>query len=102
MYELYKCTHISSYYLQCVREIGGCPSILRTDAGTENSTLAFVQPILRHYHNDEFAQERSFRYGPSISNQVFTILGPFNISPYSDRELKHRELKHSGVTYVTN
>lgn len=82
--------YISSYYIQCVCEIeggsqisalqhrynnylyglSGCPSILRTDAGSENSTLAFVQPILRHYHTDEFAQERSFRYGPSISNQV--------------------------------
>ena len=48
----------------------GCPSILRTDAGTENSMLSVIQPIFRHNNTDEFAQERSFRYGRSTSNQV--------------------------------
>ena len=48
----------------------GCPSIGRTDAGTENSALAVIQPILRHNHTDEFAQEKSHRYGKSTTNQV--------------------------------
>ena len=48
----------------------GCPSVLRTDAGTENPVLSLVQPILCHLHNDDFIQERSFRYGRSTSNQV--------------------------------
>ena len=82
--------YIASYFFNCVREAGGakhlsyikliiiiicvmslgCPTIMRTDAGTENSILAVVQPMLRHYHSDDFSQERSFLYGRSTSNQV--------------------------------
>ena len=51
----------------------GCPSIVRTDAGTENSALAVIQPILRHSHTDEFAQEKSHRYGKSTTNQVLNM-----------------------------
>ena len=51
----------------------GCPSIVRTDAGTENLALAVIQPILRHSHTDEFAQEKSHRYGKSTTNQVLKI-----------------------------
>lgn len=47
-----------------------CPSILRTDIGTENSTIALIQPILRHGHTDSLAGENSHRYGKSTSNQV--------------------------------
>ena len=85
---------IASFYFQCVRETGGsfreeelkyiailrnvmfhagCLSLVRTDAGTENSALAVVQPILRHCHTDEFAQEKSHRYGKSITNQVLKM-----------------------------
>ena len=37
----------------------GCPRVLRTDRGTENSLLAVIQPVLRHYHGDSLAQEKS-------------------------------------------
>ena len=80
---------IASFFLNCVHEneglykiravvanykqthlLTGCPSILRTDAGTENSSLAYIQPVLRHNHSDEFAKESSHRYGKSTTNQV--------------------------------
>lgn len=80
---------IASFFINCVREneglykirtvvanykqthlLTGYPSILRTDAGTENSSLAYIQPVLRHNHSDEFAKESSHRYGKSTTNQV--------------------------------
>ena len=51
----------------------GTPCILRTDLGTENSTLAFMQPFLRRNHSDRFHGIESFRYGMSTSNQVCAI-----------------------------
>ena len=48
----------------------GCPGIVRTDRGTENSTVAFLQPFLRRNGRDRLAGERSFQYGKSASNQV--------------------------------
>ena len=45
---------------------------MRTDLGTENSIIAFVQPTLRGFHQDELAGEKSFHYGKSTSNQVCT------------------------------
>ena len=43
---------------------------LRCDLGTENTTLAFIQPYLRQLGSDNFAGEKSFRYGRSTSNQA--------------------------------
>ena len=48
----------------------GCPSIIRSDHGTENTILASTHMALRHYHNDEFSGEKSFRYGASTTNTV--------------------------------
>ena len=47
-----------------------CPAIVRSDYGTENSSLASVQIALRYHHEDEFAKEKSFIYGQSKSNIV--------------------------------
>lgn len=46
------------------------PSIVRSDHGTENTTLAACHMALRHEHNDEFNGERSFRFGASTTNTV--------------------------------
>ena len=46
------------------------PRILRTDCGTENTNLAFIQRYLRRSHADCFSGMESFRYGRSVSNQV--------------------------------
>ena len=43
------------------------------DKGTENVKVAGVQYALRAEHSDEFAREKSFRYGSSPSNIVICI-----------------------------
>ena len=48
----------------------GCPTVLRSDYGTENSTLAAVQIALRYDHEDTLARDKSFLYGSSKHNVV--------------------------------
>ena len=57
----------------------GCPLILRTDLGTENSQISVFQPVLRHYHTDSLHGSRSFRYGRSVSNQVMNYFDSFHV-----------------------
>ncbi|XP_065888426.1 uncharacterized protein [Dysidea avara] len=60
---------IAGYYLECVRTLKGCPTIVRSDRGTENCNVAFLQPFLRESCDDQFRGEKSFMYGKSTSNQ---------------------------------
>ena len=53
---------IAQYYLDCVRQVGGIPKIIRADCGTENVNVAVLQ---RFFHN----QDQSFLYGKSSCNQ---------------------------------
>lgn len=78
--------YICRYYLETLEKLGGsysynyhgnpeflligCPAILRSDYGTENSILAAIQIALRYEHGDSLAKERSFIYGPSKNNVV--------------------------------
>ena len=48
----------------------GCPRILRTDPGTENTLLSAVQCTFRRDANDDFAGGKAHRYGKSVFNQV--------------------------------
>ena len=48
----------------------GCPSIIRSDCGTENTSLASAQMALRHEHDDAFSGDKSFRFGSSTTNTV--------------------------------
>ena len=41
--------------------------------GTENATIAVVQPVLRHSGDDSFTGGASHRYGKSTANQVWHI-----------------------------
>jgi hypothetical protein len=59
---------IAHYYVQCVQSLGVCPTVLRTDCGTENGSMAAVQSLLRRVHGDS-QSDHSHRYGTSISNQ---------------------------------
>ena len=59
--------------IQCSGFIAGCPQILRTDMGTENATIAVVQPVLRHSGDDSFTVAASHHYGKSTANQVWHI-----------------------------
>ena len=45
-------------------------TILRSDYGTENATLATIHVTFRLQHSDSFAGEKSFMYGSSESNIV--------------------------------
>ena len=51
-------------------EFLGVPTIVRSDCGTENSSLAACHMMLRHDHTDEFSGEKSYRYGSSTTNTV--------------------------------
>jgi hypothetical protein len=60
---------IAELYLNCVKDIGGCPQRVRTDCGTENVVLAGMQCYLRAEGLDEFSGEKSHNYGSSPANQ---------------------------------
>ncbi len=49
---------VATYYNNCVKELEGCPVLLRTDPGTENGIIASMQCVLR-------GNEDAHRYGPS-------------------------------------
>ena len=60
---------IANYFLKCVRGIGGTPTILRSDCGTENCYVAAIQRFFREDHDDPLAGDSSFMYSRSVSNQ---------------------------------
>lgn len=60
---------IGNYFLSYVRECSGCPILVRTDCGTENGIVAAMQSYFRQESTDEFAGEKSHRYGTSPANQ---------------------------------
>lgn len=45
------------------------PTILRVDAGTENTLMGDIHQALRHYHTDADAGQNSYIVGPSTANQ---------------------------------
>ncbi|GLD65983.1 uncharacterized protein AKAME5_001741500 [Lates japonicus] len=47
------------YFIQAVEEFGGCPRIVRTDAGTENVVVRDIQTYLRRSDVDS----RAVRFG---------------------------------------
>ena len=49
---------MAKYFVDCVEEVGGCPSLLRTDCGTENVVIAGVQSFLRAECEDDLASEK--------------------------------------------
>lgn len=53
---------IANHYLECVKELQGCPRLLRTDPGTENGIMATMQCYLRANDGDEFSGEKAHRY----------------------------------------
>jgi hypothetical protein len=53
---------IAGYYLECVRDVGGYPSKMRTDCGTENVTVAAIQSLV-------MGSESAHVYGTSPGNQ---------------------------------
>ena len=76
--------------------IPGVPTIIRSDCGTENSSLAACHMTLRHEHGDDYCGVRSFRYGSSTTNTVI-IMGIKNTAVLC--LYNHRELKVGGGNY---
>ena len=48
----------------------GCPTLVRSDLGSENVLVAACQAALRHGHPDHYAGLNSFQYGRSVHNSV--------------------------------
>jgi hypothetical protein len=46
---------VAGFFFEAVQSAGGCPTILRTDNGTENTVMASVQSYLRSDSQDEHA-----------------------------------------------
>ena len=53
------------YYVDTVKELGGCPVEVVTDLGTENGLLASIQSYFQKKNPD------AHRYVPSTRNQRF-------------------------------
>ena len=51
----------------------GSPYLLRTDLGTENSSIAVMQSVLRHIASNGTQDGPSHIYGKSTSNQVIKL-----------------------------
>jgi len=60
---------IVQYFIDCIRQTGGVPCVVRGDCGSENVYIAGVQRYLRKDDNDHFSGGKSFLYGKSIANQ---------------------------------
>ena len=71
----------------------GCPSVLRTDLGTENSNIAVIQPILRHYDCDSFCWRKKPSIWEESGKLFYSIAGMHNF-------YECRGLNLYGVNYV--
>ena len=60
---------IGGYYIEAVESLGGCPTVMRADLGTENVRVKYFQRYLRRDGRDARAGERSFLVGRSTANQ---------------------------------
>ena len=50
-------------------EVEGCPTLLRTDRGTENTIISSAQCFLRRNGTDSHAGLKAHRFSSSHSNQ---------------------------------
>ena len=60
---------IGDFFLNAILERDGCPTLIRTDRGTENGIMATVQCFLRRNDTDSRSGINAHRYGSSHSNQ---------------------------------
>ena len=60
---------VGRLFFDCVQKIQCCPTLLRTDRGTENGIMATIQCFLRRNHQDSLADLKAHRYGSSHTNQ---------------------------------
>ena len=69
----------TSFYLEYVRFVNGCPILLRTDCGTKNGTMATMQCYFHSGAHDEFAGINAHKYALPIQIKGLKIGGPFYI-----------------------
>ena len=60
---------IANLFKNAIIEIEGCPTLLRTDRGTENSIVSSAQCFFRRNGTDSLAGLKAQRFGSSHSNQ---------------------------------
>ena len=60
---------VASHYLDTVEQLGGVPSRLRSDKGTENPVIGRMQQFFRWQDDDQFSASKSFLQGKSSANQ---------------------------------
>ncbi|KAL5477457.1 hypothetical protein EMCRGX_G024257 [Ephydatia muelleri] len=65
---------VIKYYLDTVLKLGGYLTLLRSDYGTENTSIATCQMMFQHPHRDRYAGPNSFVFGSSIRNTIKKIL----------------------------
>ena len=49
------------FYLDCVKSVGGCPTLLCTDPGTENGSMAAMQCYFWSNHDDDLSGTNAHR-----------------------------------------
>ena len=60
---------VAKLFFSRARQLQFCPTVLRTDRGTENGIISTAQSFLRRNHPDSLSGEKAHRYGSSHSNQ---------------------------------
>ncbi len=60
---------VGKLFYDAISNLQFCPTLLRTDRGTENGIMASAQSFLRQNHTDELSGLKAHRYGSSHSNQ---------------------------------
>jgi len=60
---------IGGYFVEAIKDFGGCPRIVRADRGTENTIVAEIQRYIRRNGADPLAGDKSFLLGRSVCNQ---------------------------------
>ncbi|XP_061181657.1 uncharacterized protein LOC133190185 [Saccostrea echinata] len=60
---------VGQHFLNCVRRLQGCPTILQSDPGTENIIMGALQCLFRHEGKDMFTGIDSYRVVRSLFNQ---------------------------------
>lgn len=73
-----------TFFIDAVKERGGCPSRVGADLGTENVYIANLQHFLRRNKNDEFSGKRSFLTGKSIHKWCWGLLRKEMAQFYTD------------------
>ena len=78
---------IASYFIETVRDVGGCPCTVRADRGTENTCIKTFQEFLRP--NDNAQEKPSFLVGASTANQRIEAFWSFRRKEFTQFWMDH-------------